>query len=371
LKFTVSTKPLVDSLDLGIVNANVSKFYQRSTVAQITATKTDLKINLEAASIVSEIHLKGSGDSDTKSVVFVDSLLFKQLVSTFETSTTEFEFTENGLILHSGKSKFTLPKMIDDDDVELDAPSLADYNVQKISIDKSDWKFIKDYQMYAIAMSFIHPVYTRVWVGEDGQVLVGDFDNSLFTYSKKNNLNRTCLLADTIINLFNALPEGAEIAPLDKSYVVNVKTDSYEFIAEFTPEYEDEDDIGSYNSAIILNLMTTDENNTLKFDISPIKKALDQSSLLSSNSEDKIEFSVIDNQIILKDNNIESKVDVKGNDSSFNYSLQFKTESLKSVVSKLPSDTITLSPMISGEGSEVVGVVIESDGLTVVLAGVD
>jgi hypothetical protein len=60
VKFTVSTKPLSNALDLGVINANISKYYQTSCLAQITCNKHDLRINLEASFIRTELHPKGS-----------------------------------------------------------------------------------------------------------------------------------------------------------------------------------------------------------------------------------------------------------------------------------------------------------------------
>ena len=136
MNFNVSTKPLTDALNLGVINQNVSKFYQKSCLAQVTASKRDLKINLEASNVLSELHLRGSGDSEETVTTFVDCLLLKQLVSTFEANVTTFEFTEGGLILHSGKSKFTLPKMIDDSELELNSPSKLEGQSSIIDIDK-------------------------------------------------------------------------------------------------------------------------------------------------------------------------------------------------------------------------------------------
>lgn len=369
MKFIVNTKPLADGLDLGVINANVSKFYSKSCLAQVTADKHTLRINLEAAYIVSEIRLKGSGDSDSSVTIFVDSLLFKQLVSTFESSTVTLEFSENGLILHSGKSRFTLPKMMDEVDMELKAPRLPDYATDPITIDKADWKFVKENQMYAIAMSFIHPVYTKVWVGSEGDVLVGDFDNSLFTHSKKSKLGNTCLLSDTIINLFNSLPEGAQLIKFDKSYLINVKTDGFEYIAEFTPQYESDEDVGSYNSDIILGMMKPAESGvgSVKFNASAVSKFLNQAALISSNSDDVIKFSISEGQLTLADKNVDCKLTVKG-DTESSYSVEFKTVLLKSVISNY-SEEINVSPMMQDD--VVVGIVLWNDELMTVIAGVD
>ena len=366
MNFNVSTKPLANVLDLGVVNQNVSKFYQKSCLAQVTASRKDLKINLEAANVLSEIRLKGSGDSDETVTMFVDCLVLKQLVSTFDAPVTAFEFTEGGLILHSGKSKFTLPKMIDDSELELTAPR-DDVSQDIIDIDKSDWKFIKEHQMYAIAMSFIHPVYTRVWVGEDGDVLVGDFDNSLFTHSKKSKLGSTCLLSDTIINLFNILPEGAKLRKLNDSYVIKVSTDGYEYMSEFKPIYESDEGVGSYNSDIILDMMVYDDSSAIKVNTTSINKALNQAALLGSSTEDTIKFSVKEGSLSLVDNNVDCNVPIEG--ITNNYHVEFKTALLKSVISNFDEETVFISPM--KQEDEVAGIIVWSKNMTVVLAGID
>lgn len=367
MQFQVSTKPLTDALNLGVVNQNVSKFYQKSCLAQVTASKRELKINLEAANVLTEVHLKGSGDIDEVVTMFVDCLLLKQLVSTFEASVTTFEFTEGGLILHSGKSKFTLPKMLDDAELELNPPN-ASQSEGSVSIDinQSDWKFIKDHQMYAIAMSFIHPVYTRVWIGDNGDVLVGDFDNSLFTHSKKSKLGNTCLLSDTIVNLFNTLPEGAKLRNIGSSYIITVTTDGFEYMSEFKPIYESDEGVGSYNSDIILEMMGHGDTGA-KMNTAAINKFLNQAALLSSNTEDTIKLTVGGGNISLVDNNVDCKLPVEGITEEF--SVEFKTSLLKSVVSNFDEEVVYIAPM--KQEDEVAGILVWSKNMTVVLAGVD
>lgn len=369
MKFTVSTKPLSDALNLGVINQNVSKFYRKSCLAQLCADKHSLTINLEAAFILSEIRLKGSGDSEESARIFVDCLLLKQLVSTFDTAVTTLEFTDTGLILHSGKSKFTLPKLVDDDDIELNAPHVPDTSTS-ISIDKADWKFIKDFQMYAIAMSFIHPVYTKVWVGSSGDVLVGDFDNSLFTHSAKNKLGTTCLLSDTIINLFNSLPEGAVLKESGKDYVIHIKTDSFELLSQFTPQYEADEDVGSYNSEIILDMMKHPATGVAKVTTAALTKFLGQAELLSNSSEDTITLKVSESNLSLSDRNIDCMIDFEsGVTIATPYQVEFKTSLLKSVLSNYDDEKITIAPMITD--SEPVGIIVWGKELTTVLAGVE
>ena len=366
--FNVSTKPLSDALDLGIVNANVSKFYQKSCLAQLTATRRELKINLEAANVLSAIHLKGSGDTDEQSVIFVDCLVLKQLVSTFDANITTLEFVEGGLILHSGKSKFTLPQMLDGSELELNSPKQgSDVAGNIIDIDQSDWKFIKDHQMFAIAMSFIHPVYTRVWLGESGDVIVGDVDNSMFAHSTKNKLGNTCLLTDTIINLFNSLPTGAKLQRIDDSYIINVTTDGFSYISEFKPIYESDEGVGSYNSDIILGMMKHTDSEGVKMNTTAVNKALNQAALLSSSTEDTIKVSVGGGNISFVDSNVDCKL--PADNIPEEYTVEFKTALLKSVISNIDEEIVSISPMKQEDG--VAGIILWSKNMTTILAGID
>ena len=55
MRFTVNTKPLQDVLDLVVVQGNISKFYQKSTILQISVDdKKRLQFNSEADSVISE-----------------------------------------------------------------------------------------------------------------------------------------------------------------------------------------------------------------------------------------------------------------------------------------------------------------------------
>lgn len=371
--FKVGTKPLCESLNLGVINANVSKFYRRSCVARLFATENELKINLEASRIASEITLKGKGDSTECKPIFVDCLLLKQLVNTFDSSVTEIEFQENGVVLHSGKAKFTLAREnadIDAAEISFKAPAEVSGLADGIDVNKANWKYVKDHQLYALAMSFAYAVYTRVWVGGDGDVIVGDFDQSLFTHSKKSNLPNTCLLSDTIINLFNSLPDDSKIYPLEKSYVVNVSTDGYDFRSQFEPEYEDDGEVGDYHSEIILNILTHPESGYVKVDTAQLSKFLSQAELLSKSTEDKIKVIVTQDELILQDNNVQCKADIhKMFDKIEEYTVEFKMASLKSVLTSYDSETICIAPSITE--NEIAGILVWDDNQTTVLAQVD
>lgn len=367
MKFTVNTKPLIEALDLGVINSNVSPFHKKSTIIQVSADKNELRLNVEAESIKSELVLKGSGEDDSAKI-FVGSLLMKQLVGTFENPVTTLEFAEGGLILHSGTAKFTLPKLVDESDIELDRPTTDTLNADEITLDKSNWKFVQDRQMYAKSMSFIHPIYTYVWVGSEGDILVGDFDNSLFTHSVKNNLGTTCLLSDTIVNLFESLPEGAKIVKEGKDYIIIYKSDSLSYISQFSPKYEDEEDIGSYNSSIFLNMMKHSDQFA-SFDNSILNKYLNQAEMLSSSTDDTIEVSLENNILRLKDNNVDCKLAVKGDTQISDFTVEFKTDMLKRVVSNYPEEDICFTPI--EQDDEVAGILIWDKDVTTVIAGVD
>ena len=367
MNFSLSTKPFADALNLGVIPSNISKYYSKSCLAQLTADRHQLRINLEASSISTEMLLKGSGDQDDAVTVFVDCLVLTQLVGTIEASTITIEYIEGGIVLHAGKSKFNLASMAPDGVGELTRPSLAPEGAIKVKIDNADWKFVKDYQMYAIGMSFVHPVYTQVWIGSEGDVIVGDFDNSIFTFSKKNKLGRTCLLPNTIINLFNSLPEGAEITRLDRSYRVDLKTDAFEYATEFTPKYEEDEGVGSYSSEMILPMVVKNNDNSIEVQVAPLNKFLSQASLLSTSSEDKVTFAYADGQVQVKDANVDCKLEVKGTCQPFE--IEFKSTLFKSVLGNVDKETIRISPMFQDD--IVASIIAWTDSLAVVLGGVD
>ena len=367
MQFKLSTKPFADALDLGVIQANVSKYYKLSCLAQLTASKNELRINLEASNVSTEILLKGSGDEDGPVTGFVDCLILKSLVGTFETNITTIEYTDGGIVLHNGSSKFTLPYLADAADGELRRPQLAPAGATKIPVDLKDWKFIKDYQMYAVALSFVHPIYTNVWIGESGDVIVGDFDNSLFTFSKKNKLGRTCLLPDTIINLFNSLPEGANITLMDKSYRVDVKTDGFEYASEFTPKYEDDGAVGNYAADAIMGSIVKDTDNTIKVPVAPIAKFLSQADLLASGGETRIEFGVVGQEVRIHDSNVDCKVKFEGTCKAFN--IPMNSALFKPIIGHVDTETVNICPV--DQDGEPSGLVIWTDNLTVMVGALD
>lgn len=372
MKFSTATKPLIDAVNLGIINGNISKYYQKSILAQLTCNKSSLRINLEASGIVSEISLKGQGDTETEVTTFVDCTVFKQLVSTFTAPVTEFEFTDTGLIIYSGKSKFNLPvqdfaKL----GVSLDRPELTDYTAAKHEIQKEDWKFVNDHQKYALSMAFTdQPVYTRFWAGGHGDMLSGDFEIGLFTHSNKSPMPENCLLKDTIVNLFNSVPEGATFTGQDGKYTINVNTDSYTYVAQFIPESEDE--LGDYNADMIIQVLAHKDNKAVTVPSATLNKYLSQAQLLASNDakEKKLVYVKVNgNTFSLVDKNVDCKIELKES-SPMDYEVSFPLDYITSMLKSFDTEYIKIAPSEIEEDGEtfVTGILVYNDSLAAALA---
>jgi hypothetical protein len=369
MKFTLSTKPLVDALDLTIINANISNQFARSTMVELTATSNTLQINVEASSICAQAILKGTGDEMGPKVAFVSSALFKQLIGTLEASQVTLEYVEGGIIVHAGSHQFTFSNIVDATDMHLKTP-VTEGLVNPQVVDKGDWKFINDYQDFAISESFIHPVYTRVWVGANSNVLTGDFDVSLFTKSEKNKLGITCLLKETIVNLFNQVPDGTQIYQAGTDLVLVSKTDSVEFTAQITPQYESDESVGSYNSDIILSLMTPDVNGGVKVNTAPILKLLSQADLLRDSVDDTVNVTVTPGSIHIVNRKVDGTIPVDEDQKEpVTYTLKFRLAHLKSILSNLPEDKVTLTPV--KQEDSIIGILFTTTAMTSILAGVD
>lgn len=364
---TVNTKHLSEALSLGIINANVSTFHRKSSLAQLTISDDTLTINVEASMLSTEIKLHGYvSETDESSTVFVDNLLLKQLISTLSSDVVELSIQSDGLLIRSGKSTYTLPKVVDDVDFSLQRPSISIDDISTTTIDRSGWKFIKDHQMFAVATDFSYPVYRNVWVSEDGDVLTGDFDISLFTHSVVGDFETTCLLSDTIINLFNSLPEGSKLGVVDRKYIIGYRCDGFEYTTEFEPQYEDTGVVGYYHADIILPILEHPENfNVISVD--SVNKLLNQASLLSNGITDDVSFGVSNNTLMISNTNVKGQIPVEGSES-VDYTLAFKLDTLKKIF-KNYSAQVNVGPLIQDD--EITGIILWDDDLTTVLAGVE
>ena len=372
-KITCNTKPIVDALGLGIIAANVSKHYRLSTMLQITGMKNLLIFNTAAANILSEMKVRGmsEGIGDEPVIALVDADKFKTLLSTLEANTVEFDFVEGGVIVHSGSSKFVFPAYVESDGYTIPSLDPVDVDAVKIDIDISNWKFIQDSQMYALAASYIHPVYNNVWIGEDGSVLSGDFDISLFTCSKKGtDLNESCLLPATIVNLLSSIPEGGKLVKMKKGYQIQVITDAFEYTSQFTPKHETDPDVGSYHSDIILSQFKGD-NPVLEVSLPAIQKTLNQANIVSDmESNSKIDMKHENGTLTISNAEINSKISVKS-DTNLDWSGSFYFKQIVKAIAHHKEDTLKIMPIINEDSDSVDGLLLYDIDLQTIVAGVE
>lgn len=369
MKFTCNTKPLKTAIELGIIKSNISQFVSRSRVVKLTATESALKINIEASRIATELTLHGSGDEVGPVSVILDSITFRNLVTTFDADVTTIEFVQGGVIMHSGKSKFKLAQMSDDADSSFGVPANPKTFTQQYvstAIDTESWKFVRDHQLFALATELKHPIYTRVWVGADGDVLVGDVDKGIFTHSKKGALADTCLLLSTIVNLFAALPDGAELIKLPSSYLIHLSTDGYDYLTEFTPEYETDEGVGEYHHEVIFYALTPSNDGVL-VTTAELRKFLSQTSLLAASSDSPVSMTIADKCIIIEENKGKKEIPTE-TEVDAPWSCTFKSGDLRQVLSRFDA-SVRIAPKFDEEtGSAVDGVVFSDDTMSVVLA---
>ena len=368
MEFTVNTKALKNATDLGIIKANISKFYYRSSIAQITANRDTLKINIEAAGIKTRMTLGGSGDEDATLTTMVDCSIFKSLIDSIDSDIMSIEFIDGGICIHAGTSKFSVPQMLDSDDVQLTEPIDQYTATNTITIKPADWQFIKDHQMYALSSSEAHPVYTNVWVSDNNDAIVGDYELSRFTYSQRGNFGDTCLFPASLVNLFTSIPEGSTVSKIDKNYVLSITTDNYSMLTEFTPKYEDDEAVGSYNSEIILNMLKHPES-FITVDVAPIIKFINQTAILTQSETYKgIDFTLKDGELVLANKSSRYSMPVDSTDS---YTVKFASDLFKSVLSNFDSDRISIAPMVREDSGNrtIIGCIFWTDSLTTLLAG--
>lgn len=367
MKFSVSTRPLKNAVDLAVIRDNISKFNKKSTLAQITVLKNELRINLEANSVFTEITLQGSCDEPTEEerIVFVDCNIFRALIDSFEADITTIEFVDGGIILHSNSSKFNLPSIFSNiEGISLTRPT-SDITEECVEIIPEDWTFVKDHQLFAISIWKTNLVYTLVYVNEDGTVLVGDIDNSIFTWTKKSNLNTTFLLNPNIINLFTVLPDHCKLYKHEKNYIVNVVTDSYTLNSEFIPDYEGDEGIGSYSADLILGTMNPSENY-IEFSPVPIYRFLTQLDLVSTKEDkEEISFEVTSDSLVISNDSSKINLPITKHGEVSPYKGNFKATIFKSIFSSLNMEMVKVNPTYVED--DISGCLFYADDLKIVL----
>lgn len=362
MKFTVNTAPLKNVTNLGVIKANISKFFYTSNLIQVTANRDTLRLNIVSNGIKTQMLLHGTGDEDTESTILVDCSVFKSLIDSIESDTVTFEYSEGGLFVIAGTSKFTLAKLVDAEGMNIDTPADSYDSADVHDVDPSVWKFIKEHQMFAVSTSNTYLVYRNLWVSDEGDVLAGDYSQSLFAYSKNDTLGNTCLLPVSLVNLLVAIPENSRVAKVGKNYVLQIETDSYTLLTEFAPQYEENGT--TYNAPAVM-AMLNHPNEFASLEISPVLKFLNQSALLTSNSMDKVVIlSAQSGSLTFTTRQSEIRLLSSGEST---YTVKFNSDLLKSVLSNFDSDIINISPILRDDVA--IGCIFWSDKLTMLLAG--
>ena len=371
MQFSLNVAPLKSALDLAVVNSNISKFFEKSTVVELSVTGSKLFVNTQATALLSEVVIPGNNVDNGEASAIVDCVLFKQLVSTIDGNEMTLDFQDNFLVVKCGKSKFNVPKLLSDEDAaSLDKPvsdsDVADSLCGELHVDV--WKYIQNHQLYAVALSQINKVYTRVWVNNDKGVLTGDPTLSIFTYQPSSDLDSSCLVSSTIVNLLATLDSGTKLyRASDTSYLVVMDTDAFSFRAQFNVDREDETGIGVYDSDMILDMVLDDTQKGVKVPKSKMNSTVKQASLFSSASNPYVYVSAGSDGVRMTSDNVNCLLSPDTSDVEYN--VKFAISDVDMVVSHMETEDVELYPIVK-EG-EVFGVRLVSGNLTALVGGAE
>lgn len=369
MKFSLNVKPLKDAMDLGIISGNISKFFEKSTVVELSVTGSELQLNTQATSLLSEATIKGNNEDGGDAYAIVDCMLFKSLIGSLDSNTVTLDFQDTSVVVKSGKSKFNVPKLLtDEDDVSLDKPVSVNDLGNKFcgQLDVNVWKYIKDHQLYALASSMVYKVYTKVWVDKEQGVLTGDSENSMFTYYPKGDLQGTNLVSSTIVNLLSSLEETTKLYSVDTTtYVACMSVDSFDFRAQFTVDVDGDSRIGDYGSDMIFNMVLDDSQSEVPVSKDNMYADIKRASLFSSAFNPTITLKADDNGVYLVNDNVNCCLN--SDSSDIDYELVFNVSELDTVVSHMDLSDLSMSPVVK-EG-EVLAIRFKSDNGFVALIG--
>ena len=367
MKITVNTKNLYDALKLGVINSNVSKFFPNSLYAQLSLENGKLRINIEAENVLTELVIPGICDSDEPASEFIESVPFKNIVSTITSDTVDIDFVNGGIVVKSGKSKYTLNNSSGGVGIVYNRPISDFHDLESYPISVDDWKFIRDNQLFAISDSKTsHPVYRYVWVSENDDVLAGDFERDFFIRSQYPTLGSTCLLSDTIINLFASLPDGCNLYHVGNEYVIRYLSDAFSYYTQFTPASESNPSIGSYNSEFIIEMLYPSDNYST-ISCEEVYKCLKQASLLFDGNSSRwiIKFEKGEGSVHISDDHVDVEIECTGTNVD-NYTTYFFYENFERLMRNYKSGTFNISPIIQEDS--VVGVIVWNDDTISVLS---
>ena len=369
MKFKSNTKPLQDALDLVVVPSNISQFYAKSTLLQISVDSSgSLQLNSQADSVKSEAKIKGAitGDIDTR-LAFLNAVTFKQLISTLDSATIELDFMDGSVVVYSGRSKFIVPHVDFGADVELDRP--VEPSGEECDLKSDVWKMVKSKQMYALSDNFVRLVYTYIFNGIDC-IMVGDYTSGLFTRIEKTGLPSQCLLSSNVVSLILGVDTSSKLYHVDRSFVVVNNTDAYQFVAELEPKYETNPEVGSYSADIIGSLFTVASKDGIQLPTAKtIKTLLSQTNLLSEGDNPSIRWTCTGNKLHIKSDNVDGDVECKLIGAPADWDIEFNLKAIISVISNLSGEFVAVYP--SFRDDECNALVFKDEDVSVILSGVD
>lgn len=373
MKFTSNVKPLQDVLDLVVVPSNISKFYAKSTILQVSIdSKGQLILNSEADSVISEARLKGSVDKIESTTTFVDSVQFKALIATLDSPTVQLDFDGGHIVVQSGRSKFSIPNPGIDGTMALQSP--VEPSGTEFDLKSDIWKSVKDKQMYSLSDNFVKLVYTYIFNGTK-EIMVGDYMNGLFTRTPKVGLPSQCLLSSNVVSVILSVDNDSKGYHVDRSFVIVSTTDTYQFISELKPKYETSPEVGSYNSEMISELFTKADMDGILLPIVKVKLLLLQSNLLLEGDSPSIKWSCADNILRFTSDKgeVDGEIEGKLTGKPKKWELEFKLKNIMSVISNLDGENIGVYPSFQEEGDEVIcnALVFKDDSVEVILAGLE
>lgn len=377
---TLSTEALKSGLSTLILDSSISKFNPKSCITRITMSSGILQLDTEYADIKSRLKINCISDVDDLKVIYVESSVFKKLINSLNTGDVVLEISDKDsttLVVRAGKSKFYVPQIAEYQDVKFGIDSADIEDMAKLfdnstKFDFSAWKFISNYQLYALADSVTAlKAYTNVYVGEDNAIIVGDYNNNLFTYSNKNTVFDSCMIPGSVVKLLISYPEDSSVARGDNGlwYIMcQSENDNYSLVSEF--KTLEESDTLNYQSDKILPLMVHDNKLAVTIpNLASIKDVLAQGSVLVNNKNDYvINLSVENGKLRVYGNNMEYVENV--DNSEINFTVGFRLQHFIDTISHLDSNEITIMPKYRKDrnGNEIViAILIWTENLTVVL----
>lgn len=382
MKAVVNTEALKAGLGTLILDSGISKFNPKSCITRLTISKGTLQLDTEYTDIKSRLRIDCETEGSSESVIYIESSVFKKLINSLTAATLTLTLDDSdstSLIVNAGKSKFIVPQIAEYMDVKFGIDTANSEDLETLfdgsaKFDFSAWKFISNYQLYAIADNTTnHKAYTNVYVGENNEIIVGDYNNNLFTFSTKNTMFDSCMLSGSVVKLLISYPDDSCIARSESQsnlwYIMCHKDDGhYSLISEFTTKLESESE--NYQADKVIPLMTHDDSLAVTIpNLAAIRDVLAQGSVLVSNKNGYvINLAVSDGKLRIYGNNMEYVEDI--DNSNISFEVAFRLQKFIDTVSHLDSNEVKIMPKYrkGRDGGEVViAILIWTDDLTIVL----